>query len=495
MYRTTPFRLALLRLPSWVLVATVVSLLAVPSAPAADEAIDDAFREFLTRPYTGDLDGLIQRRVIRALVVYSKTLYFYDGPQPRGLSHDALVEFEQFVNRQLGIKPDMPQIRVVFVPVNRDELFPALVNGRGDIAAASLTVTPERQAVADFSDPFYTNAAEIVVSSEDQAPLASAEALSGEAVLVRASSSYYESLQQLNKRLRAAGRAPVTLHLADDHLEDEDLLEMVNAGLVRHIVVDDFKARFWAQVFPHIRLQPQAALRTQGDIAWAVRKGSPKLKQLIDRFVVQHRAGTLEGNLLLREYLRSAEYVKKAFDDQSLARFRQTVDLFRKYGDRYRFDYLMALAQGYQESKLDQSVRSDKGAVGIMQLLPSTGAGLDVGDIEQAEPNVHGGVKYMRQLIDTYFDDPGIDDANRILFAFAAYNAGPATVTKLRREAAQRGLDPNRWFNNVELVAARRIGRQTVQYVSNISKYYVAYRLAEEERAEREAARDAAAPR
>ena len=139
----------------------------------------------------------------------------------------------------------------------------------------------------------------------------------------------------------------------------------------------------------------------------------------------------------------------------------------------------MVAAQGYQESGLDQSARSGAGAIGIMQLLPSTAADPNVGipDIEEIDNNIHAGTKYLRFVRDRYFDDPAVDDFNATLLTFAAYNAGPARVRQLRAEAAEVGLDPNIWFDNVEVIAAKRIGRETVQYVSNITKYYVAYRL------------------
>ena len=169
--------------------------------------------------------------------------------------------------------------------------------------------------------------------------------------------------------------------------------------------------------------------------------------------------------------------MKNATAGDAWKKFEETIALFHKYGERYGFDYLMVAAQGYQESRLDQSARSPVGAIGIMQLMPATGNELAVGDISLAEPNVHGGIKYMRRLIDYYFRDANFDEQNRTLFAFASYNAGPGRIAKLRREAQIRGLDPDTWFNNVEIVAARRIGQETVQYVRNIYKYYIAYRL------------------
>ena len=187
--------------------------------------------------------------------------------------------------------------------------------------------------------------------------------------------------------------------------------------------------------------------------------------------------------------------MKNPAADTDWQRFEQSVQLFQKYGDRYGFDYLMVTAQGFQESRLDQNAKSRAGAVGIMQLMPTTGKALGVGDIHQAEPNVHGGIKYMRNLLDNYFKDAHFDDTNRTLFAFAAYNAGPGRIAGLRREAAKQGLDPDIWFNNVELVAARRIGQESVSYVRNIYKYYMAYKLQLETLQARRHALDGASPK
>jgi membrane-bound lytic murein transglycosylase MltF len=152
--------------------------------------------------------------------------------------------------------------------------------------------------------------------------------------------------------------------------------------------------------------------------------------------------------------------------------------LFRRYAGEYDFDWLMVAAQAYQESRLDQSVRSGVGAVGVMQVLPSTAADIGVEGIEELEPNINAGVKYLRYLHDQYFADLPLDRRNRHLFAFAAYNAGPNRIRRLRATAERVGLDPNVWFGNVEAVAAKEIGTETVRYVSNIAKYYVAYTLA-----------------
>jgi membrane-bound lytic murein transglycosylase MltF len=471
------------------LFALPLVLVAPRACPQSDDPAPEALERYRETLRTGDLPEMKRHRQVRALVVYSKTLYFVDRGTQRGLSFDALQEFERYLNRRIEPRSKQLRMHVVFVPVSRDQLLPALLEGRGDIAVANLTVTPERQDMVDFSDPVYANVAEIVVTSKDAVPPASVEDLSGRDVYVRQSSSYFASLGRLNETLAAAGKPMAQLRLVDEHLEDEDLLEMVNAGLIDAIVVDQHKAQFWARIFPDIRLHPEVRLRSGGQIAWAVRKDNPAFKALVDDFVRGHKAGTRFGNILFSQYLKSTAWAKRALSSRDLERFRRTVEVFRKYGDRYGFDHLMLVAQGYQESGLDQSKVSPVGAVGIMQIMPSTGASMKVGDIRQLDANIHAGAKYMRLMLDEHFADEGIAPLDRALFACAAYNAGPGKIAQLRREAKRAGLDPNKWFNNVERVAARRIGRETVQYVSNISKYYLAYKLVAEQEERRAAAR------
>jgi membrane-bound lytic murein transglycosylase MltF len=334
-----------------------------------------------------------------------------------------------------------------------------------------------------------TDVSEIVVTGPRSPAIATLDDLQGQEVFVRSSSSYHESLVALNERFKAEGKKPVVLKPAPETLEDEDLLEMLNAGLVRAVVVDDYMAEFWKQILPAITLNKEAALRTDGQIAWAIRKGSPLLKAELDRFARKNAMKTAFGNMMFQRYLKSTKFVKNAAGEADLKRFRQLVELFRKYGETYGLDWLLMAAQGYQESRLDQSVKSPVGAIGVMQVMPATGKDMKVGDITQLEANVHAGIKYMRFMIDQYYKDEPMDTLNKGLFAFASYNAGPARIRGLRKTAQARGLDPNLWFNNVERVAAEKIGRETVTYVSNIYKYYVAYKLILEEMEEKEKAK------
>ena len=451
-----------------------------PLPPLAHEsALPESLRAMVGAPFTGDLDAMEKRRMIRVGVTFNRTHYFVDAGTQRGLSFEYLREFENTLNTALRTRN--LRIHVVVVPLSRDQLLPALTSGRIDAVAAQWTITPERLRVVDFSIPVRRNVSEIVVTSPNAAAVRTAADLSGREVFVRRSSSYYESLRRLNEDLERDGRPPATILDAPENLEDDDVLEMVNAGLIDVTVVDDYLAEFWSQIFTEMVLHRTAVLRTGGDLAIAFRKNSPKLAAETNAFVRRHGIGSAFGNTVTRRYLQNTQFARRATTGEGRAKFLALKDLFRKYGEQYRLDYLLMLAKGYQESRLNQNVRSRVGAIGIMQIMPATGRGLNVGDIRQVEPNIHAGVKYSRQLMDAHLRNEPMDELNKGFFTLASYNAGPARIRQLRREAERRGLDPNVWFGQVERIVSERIGRETVSYVSNIYKYYIAYRLIVEE--------------
>ncbi|HWU56101.1 MAG TPA: lytic transglycosylase F [Rhizomicrobium sp.] len=444
----------------------------------ASLTIDSAL---VQHPWTGDLDGMMQRHYIRMLTVYSKTFYFLDNGVMRGTAVDFGRLFEDQLNKQLtagktGAAKNL-KMRVVFIAVRRDQILPALAAGRGDIAAANLTITPERRKLVDFTKAGVSNVSEVVVTGPKSPKIARVEDLSGQVVFVRRSSSYYESLEALNRKFAAEHKTPVTLKPAPETLEDEDLLEMLNAGLVPVVVVDSHIADFWKQIFPNITVHADVAVRTGGEIAWAIRKNSPQLKAALDDFVTRSKQGTSNGNTILLRYLKNLKYVKNASSDAERQKFQALIQIFRKHGAQYDVDWVLMGAQGYQESQLNQNAKSRVGAIGIMQLMPATGKQMNVGDIHQADANIAAGTKYMRFMMDQYYAHEPMTPLDKALFTFASYNAGAGRIAQLRKEAARRGLNPNVWFGNVEYVAAEKIGQETVTYVSNIYKYYIAYQL------------------
>jgi membrane-bound lytic murein transglycosylase MltF len=452
-----------------------------------DTLLPPAVREALLKRFTGDFDEMVKRRLVRVGLSYNRTFYFVDRGVQRGAAYEYGKLMEDRINERL--KTGNIKVHVVFVPMSRDKLFPALVDGAVDMVAGNLTITPAREKLVDFSDPTRSNVSEILVTSPGTPPLASLDDLSGKTVFVRRSSSYYQSLLALNKTLQSAGKEPVVIEAAPENLEDDDLLEMVNAELIPAVIVDDFLARFWTKVFPGIVLHEKVAVRSSGSLGVAIRKNNPELKAALNKFVGKNGLGSAFGNTIERRYLVNTAYAKNAASEAERKKFIAVVQLFRKYSEKYDLDFLLMAAQGYQESRLDQGAKSHVGAIGIMQVMPATGKELAVGDIRQLEPNIHAGVKYMRQMMDANLNDPQIDPQNRALLTFASYNAGPGRVRQLRREAEKRGLNPNVWFGNVEQIASERIGRETVTYVSNIYKYYVAYRLVLEENERRTAAK------
>lgn len=449
--------------------------------PAEQEATSPAEQRALARgrivePWTGDLDGMIERGYIRVATVYSKTFYFIDRGVERGMVYESFELFQSQLNQRLRAADK--RVDVMFLPIARDELIPWIAEGRADLAAGGLIVTPEREKLVDFTPPTRTNVSEIIVTGPEAPDIATLDDLAGQNVFVRKSSSYYGSLVARNREFRARGKKAIVITPAPEALETEDILEMVNAGLVRITVADDYLAAFWQQVFPSIKLHEDIPLRSGAHLAVALRKDSPQLMAAATAWIRTYGPRTTFGNMVTQRYLKSTTFVKDATSRADMQRFHQLVAYFRKYGRQYRMDPLLMAAQGYQESRLNQNARSAVGAIGVMQVTPATAKEMNVGDVTKVENNIHAGVKYIRFMIDQYYAGEPMDTLNRGLFAFAAYNAGPASVQRLRHEAETKGLDPNVWFDNVEQVAFERLGPETVTYVDNIYKYYVAYQLA-----------------
>jgi membrane-bound lytic murein transglycosylase MltF len=436
--------------------------------------------------WTGDFDKMTERNLIRALVPYSMTHYFLEGGQPRGLTYERLKAFENHFNAAL--ERGVIKVRVVVIPTPRDRLLPDLIAGRGDIAAGHLIVTPERKKHVAFSIPAFTDVKEIMVTGPTASPIITIDDLSGKTVHVRPSCSYHDSLVHLNRQFRKRRLPPVIIMPVAEVLEDEDILEMIHAGIIPISVIDSIKAELWSKIFKEITFHHDIVLRTGAEIAWAVRKNNPLLKNQINAFWRFHQPGTRMGNILIRKYLHNTRWINNPFSKEALERFEEAVPVLKKYADQYAFDWLVIAAMAFQESGIDQCRISPAGAVGIMQVLPATAAHpvIDIPDVYNLESNIHAGLKYLRFIADRYFKDGKIDDFNAMLFAMAAYNAGPARIIRLRGEAGAAGLDPDIWFGNVEIIAARRIGRETVDYIGNIYKYYLAYRLFREKDEKRE---------
>lgn len=430
----------------------------------------------LGKPQFGDLDSMVVRRRIRALVPYTHLYYTINLSKRSGIAFEALTLFENSINKQLHLKPH--QVRIIFIPVNRSQVIPLLQKGYADLAFAGMTITEERKKKVDFSIPSITGLKEIVVGGPASPKLNSLADLAGQEIYLREGSSYESAALKLNDSLKSKGIKPIIIKTLDPYLETEDVLEMVNSGVIPFSATVEDLAQLWSKVMPNLVLYDKIPLARNISYGWVFRKDSPKLKTAADKFLEKNAKGTLVGNTLYNKYVKNADILPEIYNKKTFSQVNVLKAPFLKYADRYQLDWLLLVAQGYQESGLNQALVSNKGAVGIMQVLPKTAASKPffIRNINKVDNNVHAGVKYMRFLIDRYFSDPEIDELNRHLLALAAYNAGPGRVIQLRDIAKSKGLNPNLWFDNVELIAAKEIGQETVQYVSNIYKFYASYR-------------------
>lgn len=434
----------------------------------------------VTNIYLGDLDGMIKNRSIRVLVVPSEIMFLVNKGKRSGFSYEYMKLFEKQINKHFTSKNKHIKTRIVFIPTSHSQIIPKLLKGEGDLALANMSITSSRKEKIDFSDPYAKNMHVIAVTGPNSPNISDMTDLAGKEISVRKSSSYYGYLVDLNTLFKKQNKEAIRIKIIPQHVEGKDVLTMLNAGLIGMTIMDQYEAKFWSRILPNIKLHSNILIKDDDQFALLMRKNSPKLMKEANIFIKANKMGTLMGNILAKRYTENYKFEKETIDKTKLKEFDKVVGFFRKYAKQYNLEAHLILSQAYQESKLNQAAKSHAGALGVMQLLPSTGKSMEVGDINQLEPNIHAGVKYQRWLIDRYFTHDEMDILNQTFFAFAAYNAGPRRVIELRKEAKKRGYNPNIWFDNVEIVAAEIIGSETVTYVSNIYAYYVAYTLYEE---------------
>ena len=466
--------------PAAALLIFLPLLFSGPPALAASGEQDEIIQH-ANEPWSGDLDGIVERRFLRILTVHNPLFFSFDGAKKKGVVADLARMFENHLAEEIG---RVRSPTVVVIPVARDELIPGLINGRGDLAMGNLTITPARQKQVDFGPALYPDIDELVITGPAAKNIGSFDDLVKTGLYVRRSSSYYEHLQALNAKRSAQGEKPVPVTEADENLEDYDLLDMLNAGVIKATIVDSHKANFWKQVFDKIKVHRDLSVHSGNQVAWAIRKDSPDLMKSINAFGNTVKKGSLLGNILLKRYFGNTRWLSNSLASKDRKRYDETIEFIKQYADQYEFDWLMIAAQAYQESGFDQSKESHAGAVGVMQVLPSTAAGkaVNIPDISTLDNNVHAGVKYLNWLRQTYYTNEKISPLDRVLFSFAAYNAGPGNMRRARKRAKQLGFDPNRWFANVEIGMYRAVSGEPASYVRNIYKYYVTYQGLEKSR-------------
>lgn len=460
--------------------ASIISLLLIqPVLASKDDPSNDSL-------FGNEADILLQkrledpikmaRRTIRILVSYNATNYFVIKGKQAGLEFELMNSFEKYLNKGRSAEK---KVHFIFIALPFDQLTPALLDGRGDIIAAGLTITPERSKKVAFSNPYRKNISEVVVRNRNAEKISGPQQLSGKTIYVVKGSSYASHLRQLNKLFRKEKKPPVKIMEADKYLISEDILQMVNAGIYEYTVVDSHIADIWSRVLNNVIVDNDATISTGSQIAWAMRKSDSALKFKLNTFLKNYKQGTVTGNVLFNRYYKNTRWIDNPVNDQTMKRFHDYQKSFIKYGREYNIDWIMLTALGYQESKLNQWVQSKQGAVGVMQIKPSTAADKNIkitGVKKSYDRNIHAATKYLAFIRKRYFSDPNIEPLEQLAFTLAAYNAGPARITKMRSKAKLLGKDPNKWFFSVEEVTRRYSSSEPVNYVANIMKYYVTFK-------------------
>ena len=430
-------------------------------------------------------------RFLTVLIPFDRTRFFIRNGQPMGFEFELVRAFEQHLNENR--RRGEPLVQAIYVPTRFNRLVPTLAEGIGDIAAGGLTITEERAALVDFSRPYFENVAELVVAHTRAPRLEQLDDLAGKRLVVLRGSSYVESLARLNTEFATRGLAAIDVVEAAPELGTEDLLEMVHAGIIDYTIADRHIAELWSGVLAGLKVHDELKVAEGGAIAWAVRPGAERLKAEIDGFLETVRRGTLIGNVLFNRYYDGHRFIDNPLRGDGLDDLIRYRELFQRHAAAHDFDWRLVAAVAFQESRLDPDAVSPRGAVGLMQLLPDTAAYVGIEDARPVDANIEAGVRYLAYLRDRLLgNDAALDEQALQHFMLAAYNAGPGRLRELRTMTRDElGLDPDRWFFNVERAAQARVGSETVRYVTDVNKYWLAYQLGEALLTEREAQREA----
>jgi membrane-bound lytic murein transglycosylase MltF len=428
-------------------------------------------------PHVEDFPEMQRRRTIRVLTTYAPSTYFISGGQGFGFEYRLMQDFEASLNEGPSYRT-LPFV-VEIIPVPENLLIPSLKAGLGDVIAAGTRMTPRFAREADFTIPYLKSVSEVLVSHAGSGPILRIDDLSGRRIHVQPGWESSKTLRRINARLLVRNLPPLRPVTTKAILSSEDLLELVDEGIITLTIVESHIAHVWAGALADIRIHEFPAISEYTPLAWMVRPNNPELKARLNRFLRNRRRGSHFGNIYYRRYFKQTQWIDNPLALTDQAKFSRYVPLFRKYGARYGFDWMLLAAIAYQESEMKPDRRSRAGALGLMQVLPSTSRDDSIGieNIMDPENNVHAGTKYLAQLRDVYFSDTALPPHERIHFILAAYNAGPNRIQQCRSLAERLGYDPNRWHGQTEIAALHLIGQETVRYVANVQKFYLAYSL------------------
>jgi membrane-bound lytic murein transglycosylase MltF len=428
--------------------------------------------------WSGSYSEMFQRGEIRMAVPYDRTIYINDKGTPRGLSIQISKGLAKWINAKYSSQLKGKLISIKLVPTISAELLNSLISGRADIAVGDIGLY---EPISNSHDLIVNHASrveqEVLVTGPSSPVLQKMTDLSGQTVYGSRNTNFQMTLGALNEELRRDGRPPVNLISPLGDLDDEDLLEMLNAGLIQYVIVGNWKFKLWQSIYKNIVMHEELSVKDVGWIGWVVRANNQDLNDDLSGFYQSDEFDQSRRAFRQEDYKEHLKGLKDPIDKMAWARFESMRPLFNKFGAEYKLNPLFIASLGFQETLLNQSAVSGVGAIGVMQLMPATGMSLGVGDIHLLEPNIHAGADYMNQLVTKYFPDAQFEGNNRSLFAVASYNIGPNNVAKAREQAKQLGFNPNQWFGNVEFIATERMGYEPMIYVRNVYKYFMSYRL------------------
>jgi len=423
--------------------------------------------------YKDDLPGIRKRGRLRVITRNNAASYFLWRGELRGFEYELVREFAR--RHRLRVEP--------VVANSHADLVPLLLQGRGDLIAASLTPTePRRERGVAFSLPYNYASQQVVVRAGEQDRVRSPRDLNGRQVVVRPSSAYWTSVLSLQR----AGLG-VDLVPAPEDLDVEEIIDRVALGEYDLTVVD---SHLLALELTH-RDDVAAAFDLTGPQpqGWAVRASDTQLLRAIDGFWAREFRGPFY-NVVYRRYFRSpeiAELKRTAGQPFGRGRFTQWDDAVRRIALEHGFDWRLVVALMYQESRFDPNAESWAGALGLLQVMPLTARELGYRDLSDPVTNIQAGTRYLAQLREQFAPELYAED--RIWFALAAYNAGLGHVLDAQRVARQQGWNAHRWFGHVEnamrLLSRPEFARQArhgyltghrpVAYVRQIRDRYSAY--------------------
>ncbi len=456
-----------------------------PTPPADDplrRVAIDPLGDHVSNRYPASLATVVEKRYLRVLTSRNAFDFFVHQGHRGGYQFEMVEAFTRFLNERHVAGGGALEIQFELLPVPDDRMIPLLREGAADLIAARLTITPERAEQLRFSRSYQT-VDELVVTHDATAGVDSIEDLSGKAVAIRQGSSYHQSLLALDQEFRKAGRSPVQIEVLDGALATEKILQLVAARRYPYSVADSIVAERAIALHPQLRIVPGIALRRDGKLAWATQLPAKELEQEMNTFLARYKDQSLLGNLAIQKFFAADSELTRRLAEGGDSDLSPYDPLFKQYAAEFLLDWRLVAAMAHQESRFNPAARNASGAVGLMQIKPDTAREpyVDIPDIEgveHASNNIEAGLKYLNWIKQRYFDsNADMRERDRLRMALAAYNAGPRTILRAQRHAPKLGLDPNRWFRNVELALLDLRKSEPVRYVSEINQRYLAYVL------------------